>query len=192
MDSLQQFVKHLVPSLPDDLLQSFISILDVKAFSKNDIILNEGSIATNFYILGEGIVRSFYKDKDSKEHIITLYMPFSTTGSLNSLITKKPSKLIYECLTDCRMWFGNFDKFKELVSKNKELATLYISVLERLFLRTESKLIDLTILNGKERYLKLRRLIPNIDNLLPQYHIASYLNISPVQLSRIRKKLYEE
>ncbi|MGB6268061.1 MAG: hypothetical protein WBF67_03545 [Olleya sp.] len=41
-------------------------------------------------------------------------------------------------------------------------------------------------MNAKGRYLKLREKIPNIDNLIPQYQIAAYLSITPVQLSRIR------
>jgi hypothetical protein len=44
-------------------------------------------------------------------------------------------------------------------------------------------------LNATESYIKLRKQIPDIDSLIPQYQIASYLSISPVQLSRIRKKL---
>jgi hypothetical protein len=44
-------------------------------------------------------------------------------------------------------------------------------------------------MNATERYLSLRKQIPNIDNLIPQYQIATYLSITPVQLSRIRNNL---
>jgi len=44
-------------------------------------------------------------------------------------------------------------------------------------------------LNATQRYLNLRQCIPNIDDLIPQFQIASFLNITPVQLSRVRKKL---
>jgi len=39
--------------------------------------------------------------------------------------------------------------------------------------------------------LKFKKDNPGIENLIPLYHIASYLNITPVQLSRIRKDLYK-
>jgi hypothetical protein len=48
------------------------------------------------------------------------------------------------------------------------------------------------VLNGTERYLKLKKQISGIENLIPQYHIASFLNITPVQLSRIRKDLLKK
>ena len=36
-------------------------------------------------------------------------------------------------------------------------------------------------------YLKLKSESPEIEKLIPLYHIASYLNVTPVQLSRIRR-----
>ena len=64
-----------------------------------------------------------------------------------------------------------------------------MKLLEHIFITYENRSLDLMRLDATERYLKLREQIPNIDNLIPQYQIASYLNITPVQLSRIRKKL---
>jgi hypothetical protein len=56
----------------------------------------------------------------------------------------------------------------------------------------ESEIFSLAVLDASERYLKLQEEIPDIDNIMTQYHIAAYLNITPVQLSRIRKKLYSK
>ena len=53
----------------------------------------------------------------------------------------------------------------------------------------ERRSLELMSLNATERYLNLRKRIPNIDELIPQFQIASFLNITPVQLSRVRKKL---
>ena len=54
-------------------------------------------------------------------------------------------------------------------------------------MREEEKILDLSMLNATQRYEKLKEKHPGIDNLINQYHIASYLNITPVQLSRVRK-----
>jgi hypothetical protein len=56
----------------------------------------------------------------------------------------------------------------------------------------EDKIHELALLNATERYLKLKRAIPKIETVIPQYHIASYLNVSAVQLSRIRKEIYSK
>ena len=112
-------------------------------------------------------------------------------GAFSALVEKKPNEIMYECLTDCTMFVGDFQKFKDLTSVNLEMATLYSAFLERIYMRMEKRVIELSVLDAKQRYLKLKKHIPEIENLIPQYHIASYLNITPVQLSRIRKDLYK-
>lgn len=77
----------------------------------------------------------------------------------------------------------------ELANQNPDVLKLYTKVIEQDFLFQEQRVLDLSLLNATERYLKLQKEISNIENILPQYHIASYLNITPVQLSRIRKDL---
>jgi hypothetical protein len=56
----------------------------------------------------------------------------------------------------------------------------------------ENRIHDLTSLDATELYLKLKSESPEIEKLIPLYHIASYLNVTPVQLSRIRRDLYKK
>lgn len=75
---------------------------------------------------------------------------------------------------------------------DNDIAVIYANVLESIFLLLEDKSYDLSALNATELYLKLKKQIPDIENLIPQYHIASYLNVSAVQLIRIRKEIYSK
>jgi len=45
------------------------------------------------------------------------------------------------------------------------------------------------MLDATELYLKIRKDLPQIEKQIAQYHIASYLNITPIQLSRVRRSL---
>ncbi len=92
-------------------------------------------------------------------------------------------------MTDCNLVVINFLKFKEISNKNIEILKLYVGYLEHLYSKNEEKHLDALSKDAKERYLYLRQRIPNIDNLIPQYQIAAYLNITPVQLSRVRSDL---
>jgi hypothetical protein len=53
----------------------------------------------------------------------------------------------------------------------------------------EKRQLELISMDAKQRYLTLINEIPEIETLIPQYQIASYLSVTPVQLSRIRKKI---
>ena len=62
-------------------------------------------------------------------------------------------------------------------------------IAEFYFLEKEQKELEMGLLDTDKRYLLMRERFPGIEAILPQYYIASYLGISPTQLSRIRKKL---
>jgi CRP-like cAMP-binding protein len=192
MDFVSKFLNAYSPDLSKKSRQIFESYIQLKSFKKGDIIVNLGEIPTNFYILKTGVLRSFMQDSKGKEHIRTIYTPITTSGSLSSLITKTPSSAIYDCLTDAEILVGDFTAFIKSTEEHHDLALFYNRVLESIFIRTEKRVFDLSVLNATERYIKLKKDIPDINNLIQQYHIASFLNITPVQLSRIRKELYSK
>ncbi|CAM1372590.1 Crp/Fnr family transcriptional regulator [Tenacibaculum xiamenense] len=188
--NLEQFVRFFMPNISDYSLNVFSSITTHKHFAKGKIIIKQGQVPTNFYILTKGVARSFVKNSNNKEHTRTIYTAMSTCGALSSLILGSNSNASYECLTECDCFLGDFKELVEITKSNHEMALLYSRVLEKIFIRTEQRVDELALLSATERYLKLKKDIPEINNLIPQYHIASFLNITPVQLSRIRKKLY--
>lgn len=188
---LETFSNHIYP-LSKEGFQLYKSIFTEKRFLKGDIIAESGNITSNFYIVIEGLVRSFVIDEKAKEHTRSFFTPISSTGPLETLITKEPSMSNYQCLTDCVLLEGDFSKFEKLMKKSHELTTYYSKTLEIVFLIMIKRITELSTLNATEVYKNLIKEIPNINNLIPQYQIASYLNITPVQLSRIRKKLYSK
>jgi CRP-like cAMP-binding protein len=191
MKKLQTFINNL-HALPTESFERFKNLIQLKKFSNKDILAKYGETAKELFILKKGVVRSFYTGENGKEYIRNLFTPYSALGPLEALVNDKPANVTYDCLTDCEIYTINFKKLKELTSKDKEISQMYSSALENVFILLTSRIYNLTVLNATKRYLKLREDIVNIENEIPQYHIASYLNISPVQLSRIRKEIYSK
>lgn len=190
MEKLIERLAEFYP-LSDKSKHQLITLMHYVPFDKNHRIAEQGETPTHFFVLLEGIVRSYAIDEKGKEYTRSLYVPMSATGAFSALILNKPSKVIYECLSNCSFLACDFKKYKEYASENIELANLYNAVMERVFMSMEKRIYELSMLDAKQRYLKLKNHIPEIENLIPQYHIASYLNITPVQLSRIRKDLFK-
>ena len=186
MEFFRNFVFNF-HNVSENSFQEFYKITKNKTLLKNHKIVKLGQIPVNFYILKKGIIRSYIIDDKGKERTKTIFTPVSTSGNLGALIKKKPSNLIYECLTECDILECNYEAFYGLSKKNHDLAIFHYKVLEAIYLREEAKVLDLSMLNATQRYENLRKSHPGIDNLINQYHIASFLNITPVQLSRIRK-----
>lgn len=186
------FIKNLLPSVSNKNLISVLKKATLRKFKKGDVLFKEGQIPKSFYIVKTGIIRGFVIDKNGKERINRLYFSPNTCGPLSELIQQIPTESIHDCLTNCELVEFDYLGLKELANNDLQISLLNVATLERSFIRSYQRTNDLTILDATERYLKLKKTVPNIDNLIQQYHIASYLNITPVQLSRIRKKLYSK
>lgn len=178
---------HNVPKKSKEVLLSLIEKpLDLK---KGTVLSEAGSLEKNMYILITGVIRSYYVGKKEKKLTRNIFLAQRPVGPLGALILDKKSKFSYDCLTDCKVFPINFKAFKKLTLEDKNISELYNHILETIFLELETRIFDLSALDATERYLKLKSKVPEIENLVPQYHIASYLNITPVQLSRIRRDL---
>ena len=171
---------------------AFLELKNISKFrriKKHDTIAKVGELPSSICMLTSGIMRAYFNSECGKEYTKNIFPAYSFVGSLTALIQNKPSKLTYEALTDCEMIELNFKTIKKLCQKNIEVSNLYNNVLEYVFTNYERMQFEFLSLDATQRYLKLREKLPNVDRLIPQYQIASYLNITPVQLSRIRKKM---
>ena len=175
--------------LPVKTINSFNKLLSYQSVKKKHVLAKAGETPTDFYILKKGVVRSYFLDKKGREVIQSLTVGGSSTGAFSSLILDKPSRIFYDCLTDCEFYVGDFKEFKKLTKKDINISLLYTKVLEDAYIKKEKRIFELSMLDATDRYLKIRKDLPNIEKQIPQYQIASFLNITPVQLSRIRKDI---
>ncbi|WP_323787218.1 Crp/Fnr family transcriptional regulator [Psychroserpens sp.] len=160
-----------------------------KTLKSGDTIIKQGGKSTKLYFLTSGLMRSVRVSEAGKEYTKNIYSPISFVGPLSSILTKKPSFLTYEALTNCEVYEVDFNDFFSLTETIIEISNVYNRVLEYLFIVYEKKQFETISLNATERYQLLKSRIPDIDDLIAQYQIASYLNITAVQLSRIRKEM---
>lgn len=168
------------------ILQKLASKRRLKA---GEALIKQGGKSKKIAFLVSGLMRSFSTLESGKQITKNIYTPISFAGGFSSLISNKPSLICYEALVDSVVFEVNFDDFLKITKTNISISNLYNRILEYIFIVYEKKQLETMALSSRERYLSLIKKIPNIENLIPQYQIASYLNITPVQLSRIRKEL---
>ncbi|WP_372758019.1 Crp/Fnr family transcriptional regulator [Mariniflexile sp.] len=176
-------------SIPNEIVEELFNISEFKTIKAGKQIVKENEVPTKVYMLTSGVVRCYLSSESGKEYNKNFYLPYSFVGPLTSLIDRKPSQFVYETLLDSEMYEIDYYKFSMLCKKHESLNILYTKILESVYRVYEKRLVDLISLDAKSRYFELCNQIPNLETLIPQYHIASYLGITPVQLSRIRNKI---
>ena len=179
-------------SLIDLSEETFIKLQNISRFEKiqaHTKIFKVDETPSEVFLLTSGIIRAYIHTECGKEYNKNLFLPINFVGPLTALIKKEPAKITYETLTDCEGYILDYTGFIDLCKTNLDISFLYGKILEKSFIKYEKRNLELLSLDATQRYLKLREQISNIDDLIPQFQIASYLNITPVQLSRIRKKI---
>ena len=161
------------------------SILVPLKFSKSEMILAEDEVCTNFFYLHKGLVRQYYykNKKDVTEH-------FSFEGRIvfciESSLKQEPSRLIVEALENSKLYAIPYDDLHNLMVRNQEMDILYRKILEHVAISSQEHADSQRFENAAERYDRLLREKPEIVLRAPMVHIASFLQMTPETLSRVR------
>ncbi|MEM8500462.1 MAG: Crp/Fnr family transcriptional regulator [Pseudomonadota bacterium] len=156
---------------------------------KGKYFIREGEYANEIAFLESGVVRAFYVNSQGKEYNKTLFTDHAIIGSYAALISKEKNRLPQQALTDCTIWRIQFALIEQLSENDCEVERIRRKIAERFFVWNEKKQLEMALLEAKERYSIFLREHPGVEDLIPQYHIASYLGVSPTQLSRIRQNI---
>ena len=186
-DAIVTYLKHTLPNISQDSIDLYKSLTTLKTFKKGDTIINYGSVSNSTYIIKEGFGASFIRKPDGSDFIRAIFKKYEPIGSLQSIINQKKTNATYKALTDFEAFEVKNSEFKSV--KTPEFRQLYLKTLEKVYMKSEKRITELSQFDATQRYNELKKEIPGIDNLLPQYQIANYLNITSVQLSRIRRKI---
>jgi len=169
-------------SLSKDIYDVLFNVAKFKQKPANEILISDGVVPTKIYLVNKGVIRSFVRLANGKIVTKNIFTPTTFITSFTAMLENKPSEILYETLTETDLFELDYKDFAYMCNNNPTVMKLYASFLEFVLKEKDELNIELLSLDGKGRYLKLRERIPNIDNLIPQYQIASYLSITPVQL----------
>lgn len=188
MEKLHLFMNSL-SLLTENSWEQVKLIFSPTILKKGEFFIKEGEIAQTIGFLQNGVIRAYYETEGGKEYNKHFFTDNSFIGGYSSYITGKPNKIHQEALTDCNMLVANFDRFFHLLDSCPDIERFVRKLVESFFVQKEEREIDLVLLNATERYLNFKREYPDLDQIISQYHIASYLGVSATQLSRIRRKI---
>lgn len=186
-DSIEKFIK-----LTDKEWQMLVPFLEIKRVKKHEYFSTEGKIANEVGFVLEGMLRHFYT-KEGEEKTTYFYFENHFVSSYISCITKQPSLLTIEALSDCTIIVFPYDKIYGLFEKSMTWQQFGRLLAEYLAIGLEERMVGLLILSPEERYVELLKgNKKKIMERIPQHYIANYLGITAVSMSRIRNRVLKK
>lgn len=187
MVTLKQFLDTLSP-ISEVTWQRVEPLFTKSTLKKGDYFIEAGQLATQFAFIQTGVIRGFYRDRQGTEYNKHFFVAPSIVGGYTSLITGKPNQISQQALTDCQLLEANYQLLTALYDTCPDLERVGRRFAERYFVEKEQKEIEIVLLDAETRYRLFQQRYPGLEQQIAQYQIASYLGITPTQLSRIRKK----
>lgn len=172
-------------TMTHDELDVLESILVPMKFQKGELIIKEGEVCKNIYWIVKGLIRQFYF-KNGKE--LTEYMATENhiCMCIESLFKEEPTRLQIMALEPTIIYALPKASLEQEAIKNVNIQMLYRKILEESLILSQVHADMLRFESAQDRYAKLVKRSPQLVLRAPLVYIASYLQMTPETLSRVR------
>jgi len=175
--------------MTESQLDQLVAQHEKKTFKKGELLISKGQISSSYFILEQGIVRSYLHDYQGNDISTNFFCHDDLVIEVASIFHQIPTQENIICLTDCILWEIKFDAFQNLYESIPALTEWGRAWMSFQLLLTKKRTLDIISLSAIDRYKLLLDEKPQIFQQAPLKHIASYLGITDTSLSRIRKEL---
>lgn len=172
-------------TMTHDELDILESILVSQKYAKGEMILKEGEICRQFLYIDKGLVRQFYF-KHGKEVTEHLGQEQTIVMCIESLFKEEPTKLQVEALELTTVYALPKADLERVAMHNVNIQILYRKILEESLIISQIHADLVRFETAQDRYKKLCKLCPQVVLRAPLVYIASYLQMTPETLSRVR------
>lgn len=188
MQDLANKIRQAIP-LSLEAEQYLYSISREKRVSKGDILILPGQAVHSTFFVTEGSLRSFCIGKDGKEHTLQFAIKDWWISDYMAIYNHEPASLTVECIKDGTVIAVNAKKLDKIYLQFPEFELFKRRNLERHIVSLHKRILNQLQLSASERYSLFLEQYPDIEQSIPNYHIASYLGITQQSLSRLRTEM---
>jgi CRP-like cAMP-binding protein len=185
--TIYEFLTKNTPLTPEQIAE-FGSRFSSKSSKAGDYVIQEGEVCRKLLFLEEGCMSMVY-ERGNKSFIKDFIFENSFASVYESFVTSKPARYSLKAVSDCKYESISQYDLEKTYQSIPQLKALAASQTEAAYLNVTRRMESLITLSAEERYLELLERRPKLLAEVPLYLIASYLGITDVALSRIRKKI---
>lgn len=186
MEQLKKVMQQMI-NVSDAEFQHFTSSCHAAFFKKQTVLNRVGHIPNEIFFIEKGLIRVSITDQAGTEHTIHFALENQFIADYSCFIQKIPSFYTLSTLEDTEAVVlprSAIEWGYEHLEEGQKMGRL---VAEFYFIYQDNRIKNTYIYSPKERYDHLTEIFPNIHNRVPQHLIASYLGITSVHLSRLKK-----
>jgi hypothetical protein len=188
METLSAAIRNMI-AISNSEMEALLKYCYTKKFKPKEFLSRQGELSNEIFFIMKGITRSTIIDHTGEEHTIHFSPEFQFVADYTSFMLRTPANSNLQAIEQTEVvvlprqaieWgyanLGQGDKMGRLIA-------------EYYFIYFDNRLKNQYVFTPVQRYQNISKVFPNIHNRVPQRMIASYLGVSPVHLSRLKKEI---
>ncbi len=190
-DLSQKFIDLFARTLKftEEEFELLLSHFRLELIPRNFFYLKAGNTSKQKAYINKGSTRTFTVDAKAREHILFFSFEDWWIADFESYYTQQPAKQYIQAMEDCELLCISKSDLDKLEDQIPKLKALFEEKRQKMIFATMTNLNEVKSLTPEERYLNLVKKHPHIFQRIPLQYIASYLDIEPPSLSRLRSRL---
>lgn len=171
-----------------DIMQ-LATLAKVNSLKAGEVYIKEGAISHTVAYIKSGLIRCYAIQENGDEATLMLRWENQFIASVDTVVYQQPARFTYHALEDSVLLEIDYRKAQSIIDQNPKLSASRNSFLLLMLGQAVARVESFVLLSPQERYLKLLAEKPDIANRVPDKYLATLLGITPVSLSRIRKRI---
>ncbi len=172
----------------EDLLDQELQFYKKIDPKKGDLPISAGQLVKHFYYVAKGCIY-YYKIEEGETKVLEFYTDDVFFTDLSAYVKNTVSKHYLSATENTIVYAVNKSDAERSFDESHQLERFRRLSMQEAFIKSFNRIERLNSLTNEKRYLRLLQKRPNIFQRVPQYLIASYLGLTPVGISKIRKRL---
>ena len=152
-------------------------------------LMEPGGDGQSLFFLGGGLVRFYYLTAEGKEFNKSFAVAGDFCGSLSSVVLGVPARYGLQALEPTPALVASHRAVRARMDESPVWERIGRVLAEGLAVRKEIREAELLLDSAETRYRRFLAEQSDLASRLPDFHIASYLGVTNVALSRIRRRI---
>ena len=184
------FYKNILHMTDEKIIQALLRRTEIRHVKAGTFIANQGEMQNYMEFLIQGILRGFYIDSEGRE-ITDCFSMRCGDPAVSTFGPEAPSPISIEASTDCELLSVPIQEIMFWVNSDIDCLKIYNELLKKAMrVHWEIKTIT-TQHTAIERYQWFLKAYPGLIDHVSNKRIASFLGMTPVTLSRLRRAIRE-
>ena len=168
-------------------LNDFLGKAITKTFKRQETVSRPNAIPNEIFFINKGLIRVLITDKEGTEHTLHFALENQFIADYANFMQKQPSLYTLQTVEETQVVVlprASIEWGYKNLLEGQKLGRL---IAEYYFIYQDDRIKNMYARTPKQRYDSITEVFPNIHNRVPQHMIASYLGITSVHLSRLKK-----